>query len=194
MEKKFNLNGNDVSFKNRFIYDIKTLIVLINSLKGVGKKIVLTSGSFDLLHIGHAQYLEKAKEKGDVLVVGIDDDEKVRNRKGKGRPVVPEDERFKMLAHLRSVDIIVPKKVNSQKFFLLKTIKPDILIISESTNHPKEKIDEMKKYCSEVIMLPPQSTTSTSAKVRLLFTQGAQKFAEKIKKAADELLEDLTKK
>ena len=187
-----NLYGNGVNFKDRFIGDLDILSRLVNSLKESGKKIILTSGSFDLLHIGHAQYLMKAKEVGDILVVGIDDDEKVRKRKGSGRPVVPEKERFKMLAHLRGVDIIAPKRVNDPELFLLKTIRPDVLIVSETTNHSNEKIQEMRKYCGEIKILPPQSTTSTSAKVRLLFIQGAQKFAEKAKKAIDELLIDLT--
>lgn len=189
---KDQLFGNAPCFGDRFISDTEHLKNLISTLKKEGKKIVLTSGSWDLLHIGHAQYLMRAKEKGDVLIVGVDDDEKVKQRKGPNRPIVPQEERFKMLSHLRYVDVIVPKPKGLHKFSLLKLVKPDVLVISETTKHSEDKIREMESYCGRIELLPPQSTTSTSAKVRLLFTQGVHKFGEEAKKAIDKLIKDLT--
>ena len=188
MKKIQTVFENEANFSERFISDYKQLSGLVVKWKKQGLKIVLTSGSFDLLHIGHAQYLSEAKKCGDVLVVGVDNDEKVRKRKGPYRPVVSEDERFKMLMHLRSVDIVVPKGLRQSSLYLLRTMRPDILVISETTNHSSKKLKMMEGLCGEIILLPPQATTSTSAKVRLLFTQGAQQFAEKITQAINDLL------
>ncbi len=69
-----------------------------------GKRLVLTNGTFDLLHVGHVRYLQAARELGDVLVVGINSDSSVRGYKGPGRPVVPQDERAEIIAALRCVD------------------------------------------------------------------------------------------
>ena len=69
-----------------------------------GLRLVLTNGTFDLLHIGHVRYLEAARAKGDLLVVGINSDASVRGYKGPGRPVVPQDERAELVAALRCVD------------------------------------------------------------------------------------------
>jgi len=74
--------GDSTSFEHRYISDHDKLSELVGYWKKLGLRIVLTSGTFDLFHIGHAQYLEKAKALGDVLIVGVDSDEKVRKRKG----------------------------------------------------------------------------------------------------------------
>src|SRR5688572_3071996 len=66
-------------------------------------KVVLTQGTYDLVHIGHARYFQKAKSYGDFLIVGVDSDEKVKVRKGPDRPVVPEDERLEMLTYLKPI-------------------------------------------------------------------------------------------
>ncbi len=192
MKKNGEVFGNGVDFSNRFIDDYEKLAKMVVDWKWQNQRIVLTSGSFDLLHIGHAQYLTEAKKNGDILVVGIDDDEKTKARKGLNRPVVPEDERFRMLAHLRSVDVIVPKGLGQSSLYLLQTVQPDVLIISETTKHSEEKIKKMEKFCGEIKMLPPQATTSTSAKIRKLFTQGVSDFAEKATKAINGLLREMT--
>src|SRR5436190_23795526 len=72
--------------------------------RGAGLRVVLTNGTFDLLHIGHVRYLEAARALGDLLVVGINSDASVRGYKGPGRPVVPQDERAEIVAALRCVD------------------------------------------------------------------------------------------
>jgi rfaE bifunctional protein nucleotidyltransferase chain/domain len=71
-----------------------------------GKRLVLTNGTFDVLHVGHVRYLEAARALGDVLVVGLNSDASVRGYKGPGRPVVPQDERAEILAALRCVDYV----------------------------------------------------------------------------------------
>lgn len=160
--------GDTTSFEHRYIPDHDRLAELVGYWKKLGLKIVLTSGTFDLFHIGHAQYLEKAKALGDVLIVGVDSDEKVRERKGPGRPIVPEHERVLILAHCRHADVITLKHTSDGSNNLIKVVSPDILVVSKSTKHKDGEVDEKAQYCGEIILLEPQSETSTSAKLRLI--------------------------
>src|SRR5579872_1520133 len=83
-----------------------------------GERIVFTNGCFDILHVGHARYLAQARSRGDLLVVGVNSDASVRALKGPLRPLVPEEERAEMLAHLASVDYVC----------LFDELRPDALI------------------------------------------------------------------
>lgn len=91
------------------------------------KKVVFTNGCFDLMHAGHATYLEVAKTKGDVLVVGLNDDESIRRLKGPGRPIQSLKERAKLLASLESVDIVIPFSEDTP-LTLIECLDPDILV------------------------------------------------------------------
>src|SRR5690348_2688450 len=86
------------------IFSAAEVVEKVSALRVLKQKIVLTSGTYDIIHIGHANYLEKARAFGDFLIVGVDSDKKVQKRKGPDRPIVPQDERLLMLAHLRHVD------------------------------------------------------------------------------------------
>ncbi len=160
--------GDKTSLDHRYIADHDELKESVELWKRLGLKIVLTSGTFDLFHIGHAQYLEKAKELGDVLVVGVDSDARVKKRKGPERPVVPENERVLILAHVRHVDVITLKNLDDESNHLIKLIRPDVLVVSESTKHDSQEVDEKSQYCGEIVVLEPQAATSTSAKLRLI--------------------------
>jgi rfaE bifunctional protein nucleotidyltransferase chain/domain len=72
-----------------------------------GKKVVLTNGCFDILHVGHVRYLEGARKLGDALVVAINSDRSVRYLKGDGRPILKEAERVALVSALRCVDHVV---------------------------------------------------------------------------------------
>ena len=76
-------------------------------LKEAGRRIAFANGHFDLLHVGHLRYLQGAREQGDVLVVGINDDGSVRRLKGPGRPIMPAEERAELVAALEPVDLVV---------------------------------------------------------------------------------------
>ena len=95
-----------VNVKARYYTDFSELQAVAEALREGGSRVVLTQGVYDLLHVGHAQYLSKAKAEGDILIVGVDSDDLTRLRKGDGRPVVPQDERTDMLLHLRDVDMV----------------------------------------------------------------------------------------
>ena len=160
--------GDKTSFDERYIPDHQKLEELVGYWKKLGLRIVLTSGTFDLFHIGHAQYLEKAKELGDILIVGVDSDAKVRDRKGPDRPVVPENERVLIVSHCRHADVITLKGANDGSNHLIRLVQPDVLVVSKSTKHKDTAVDEKAELCGEIIVLEPQSETSTSAKLRLI--------------------------
>lgn len=177
--------GNGSSPEARFVANQAKLGEYVEALRTLQQRIVLTSGTFDLLHVGHAKYLEVAKSYGDVLVVGVDSDEKVRARKGPDRPVVPEEERINMLAHLRSVDIITIKQPDDPRWSLIKSVKPDTLIVTQET-YDDEIIEELEEICGKVVVLEPQATTSTSAQIRRLQIG----FYGKVEKPIELLLEE----
>lgn len=99
---------------------------LLSRLRGKGKKIVFTNGCFDILHVGHTDYLSKAKVLGDILVVGLNSDSSVKKIKGPGRPINKEKNRAKVLASLYFVDYITIFKEATPEA-LIKELRPDIL-------------------------------------------------------------------
>ena len=184
--KRYSTNGGifgiNSNFKDRFVPDYKRLKVLVDHCKGIGLKIVLTQGTYDMVHIGHARYFEEAKKHGDLLVVGVDSDKKVRARKGPDRPLVPQAERLEMVTHLRPVDIVTVKELNMPRWHLIKTVEPDVLIVTDETvkKYGKQKMKEMNKFCGEILVLEPMATTSTSAKIRRLQLKLAKRFEKAI--------------
>ncbi len=174
---------------NKILTDYQRLKPILEKLRKEGKKIVLTQGSWDLVHVGHARYLAEAAKHGDVLIVGTDSDEKIRKRKGQGRPVVPQEERLEMLTYFRSVDYVVLKPVEAEKFSLIKLVRPDVLIVIKD-NYSDEKLKEVEKHCGEVTVLPRMATTSTSAKLRSVQIGQAKKMETKLIKAIEGVLEE----
>ncbi len=179
---------------HKIITDYKKVTPLIDKYRKEGKKIVLTSGSFDMLHIGHCRYLCDARKFGDVLFVGVDSDEKIRSRKGPDRPVVPEDERVEMLTYIEDVDHVVLKNLGQPKWQLIKLIKPDVLIAIEET-YSKERLEKIKEFCGEIKILGRRATTSTSAKIRLVQIGAEKKITKTISNrlisTMEQMLEEL---
>ncbi len=174
--------GTESNSDQRFIRDLSVLDKVVKQLKKKGKKIVLTQGVWDLIHEGHARYLEAAKSLGDILVVGLDSDALTRLRKGPNRPIVPERERVQMLTHLRHVDIVAIRDVDHDIGHLVRLVRPDVLVTSTSTADFKEdlKAGTYKDVCKKIVTLPPQATTHTSARVRNLTIEGAEKLADEV--------------
>lgn len=182
--------GDESNFKDRFFSDYKSVKHLVGHMKGLGCKVILTQGTYDMVHIGHARYLEEARRQGDFLIVGVDSDEKVRSRKGPDRPVVPEGERLEMLTHLRCVDAVFLKGMKDPKWNLIKTVRPDVLVATKET-YSEKQITELKKYCGDVLVLVPQATTSTSAKIRLLQLGTAKKVEQALSAKLIKTIEDV---
>jgi len=104
------------------------LVGLLDEIRREGRRIVFTNGCFDLLHVGHIRYLQKAKELGDVLIVGLNSDDSVHSLgKGPGRPVIPESQRAEMVAALHCVDV-VSMFHEPDPLLLIQTIQPHVLV------------------------------------------------------------------
>ena len=98
---------------------------VLSELKKEGKKLVFTNGCFDLLHVGHARYLEKSKALGDLLIVGLNSDSSVKELKGESRPINNENDRAELLASLKFVDyVVIFNELTAVE--ILKKVKPDI--------------------------------------------------------------------
>lgn len=141
---------------------------IILALKKRGKKVVFTNGCFDLLHYGHVKYLEDAKRKGDILVVGINSDASVRRIKGTKRPIINEQDRLKIIAALESVDYVVLFKEDTP-FNIINLLRPDILI--KGADWDKDKIvgrDIILRYGGRVAtirLIKGRSTTNFIRKI-----------------------------
>lgn len=107
------------------ILKIDRLANVLNEVRG-HKKIVFTNGCFDLVHLGHIDYLEKSKALGDILVVGLNSDKSINRIKGEHRPIIDEVSRARLLAALQFVDYVVLFDEDTP-IELIKSIKPDIL-------------------------------------------------------------------
>ena len=113
--------------KNQKQYSLTALQKKVRALQRQGKKIVLTNGCFDLLHVGHVRYLTAARGLGDALIVAVNSDASVRRLKGITRPIVAQKERLEVLAALACVDYLIlfggktPKKI-------IASVGPDILV------------------------------------------------------------------
>jgi D-beta-D-heptose 7-phosphate kinase/D-beta-D-heptose 1-phosphate adenosyltransferase len=164
----------------RVVKDYARVESLITAIKSRGDKVVLTSGSFDLLHQGHSMYLEAARQLGDFLVVGVDSDEKIRRRKGVTRPAVPEDERLRMVTHQRGVGLVALKNADDDHWALIRAVRPDVLVATEETYSPEE-ISELESHCcGRVEVLRRMATISTSARLRLVYLDLAATLADRL--------------
>lgn len=105
----------------------KDLSNLILKWREKNQKIVFTNGCFDLLHLGHVDYLAKAKDLGDRLIIGVNTDSSVKCLKGDNRPLQDENSRLHILAALHSVDAVVLFDEDTP-YELIKKIQPDVLV------------------------------------------------------------------
>ena len=127
-----------------------------------GRRIVLTNGCFDLLHVGHVRLLARAKSEGDLLFVALNDDASVRRLKGEGRPLVPIEDRLELLAALRSVDVAFPFGEDTP-LEVIGELRPDVLV--KGADYPMEEIvgaDLVQSWGGRVVRAPlAQGRSST---------------------------------
>jgi D-glycero-beta-D-manno-heptose 1-phosphate adenylyltransferase len=154
------------NFELRFVEDYQRIIAIVAALRTLGLKVVLTSGSFDIIHEGHSMYLEAARRFGDFLIVGLDSDEKIQARKGPHRPAVPQMERLRMVTHQRGVGLVTLKHLHHGRWALIKAVRPDVLVATEDTYSPREIAELEESYCGRVEVLERMATVSTSARLR----------------------------
>lgn len=183
------------NINQRYVPNYKDLDKIVRTFKQMGYRVVLTQGVYDLIHEGHAAYLETAKSRGDVLIVGVDSDELTRIRKGPERPIVPQEERLKMLVHLRHVDIVTLREARHDIGYLIRLVRPDVLVVSKSTtDFTHEMAKEYTPFCGTIVSLPPQAITSTSARIRNLTIGSAEKLAREVSLLTQKFLNKIRQK
>lgn len=119
--------GRHLSDADLKIKSCETLRLLLEGERQRGKKIVFTNGCFDLLHVGHVKYLQKARSLGDVLVLGLNSDASIRRLKGEKRPLIGEEERAHLMAALKCIDYVVVFDEDTP-LQLIEALRPDILV------------------------------------------------------------------
>jgi len=115
-----------IDTKNK-ILDSHQAAVVINNWKAENKKVVFTNGCFDIVHLGHVDYLEKARNLGDRLVLGLNTDASVSRIKGPSRPIVDQNSRARVMASLEFVDLVVLFDQETP-YELIGALIPDILV------------------------------------------------------------------
>ena len=134
--------------------------------RGRGKKVVFTNGCFDLLHFGHARYLEEARRYGDVLVVAVNSDASVRRLKGRGRPVINENDRAGLIASLQSVDYVLIFREDTP-LKVIRGLAPDVLV--KGADWEKSGIvggECVRRGGGRVVTIPLLKGRSTSKLIR----------------------------
>ncbi len=150
---------NELSGK---IKDVELLVGILNEHRKKNDKIVFTNGCFDILHIGHIEYLKFARKQGDILVIGLNTDRSVRSLKGPTRPFVSELERAKMLAALEDVTYVVLFDEQTP-LHLISAIKPDVLVKGEDWRNAGAVGSEIvESYGGKVVFAPLVEGISTT--------------------------------
>lgn len=149
----------------------KQAVARRQELAAVGKTLVFTNGHFDLLHVGHLDYLEKARALGDALFVGLNDDEATRRLKGPGRPLVPAVERARLLAALMPVTGVIIFSDDTADD-LIRLLRPDVYVKGGDYAHKllpeRPTVEALGGRVALIDFLPGHSTSDLIARVRSL--------------------------
>jgi rfaE bifunctional protein nucleotidyltransferase chain/domain len=140
--------------KNKIFNNIHDFKSTLDDWKNEGYQLVFTNGCFDILHAGHLDYLFKAADLGEKLIIGLNADVSVKMLKGESRPIIAEDTRAMKLAAMQFVDAVILFK-DETPLELIKGILPDI--ITKGGDYKAEDIvgyNEVKENGGEVIILP----------------------------------------
>lgn len=138
---------------------------IVKHHKNGGKQIVFTNGCFDILHSGHVNYLKAAKAKGDILVVGLNNDESIKRLKGAQRPINALQDRIEVLAELSCIDYIIPfgKQGDDTPLKLIAKVKPHVFVKGGDYQYkylPEEAL--LKSLNCEIVFIPLVANKSTS--------------------------------
>jgi D-beta-D-heptose 7-phosphate kinase/D-beta-D-heptose 1-phosphate adenosyltransferase len=158
------VNDRRLRFQEKII-PLETLPAWRARLRTAGKKLVVTNGCFDLLHVGHVTYLEMARSQGDALLVGLNSDSSVQKLKGAGRPLNPENDRAAVLAALQAVDgVCIFPDLRATGFLALA--QPDIYV--KGGDYTLQTIDQDERRAVEsaggtIIFIPFVPGKSTAA-------------------------------
>jgi D-beta-D-heptose 7-phosphate kinase/D-beta-D-heptose 1-phosphate adenosyltransferase len=184
----------DLGTERRIVASLEEMAEIAQHLRGLGNTVVLTSGSFDLIHLGHVKYLERAKECGDFLAVGVDCDAKIRRRKGEDRPMVPEGERLQMLAYQRPVDLVYLKREEDERWALIKATCPDVLVLTADHSYDEEELRQLGEHCGEIKVLPRQASVTTSERIRQMYMHMGDRLGPKLAEVLPGLIDSVLKR
>ena len=150
------------------IKSLDEIVKIRTQLKNEGKKVVFTNGVFDILHAGHVDYLAKAKQCGDALILALNSDASVKRIKGEKKPIVPQNERAFILSNLKSVDyVMLFEEDTPQK--LIDILLPDILV--KGADWPidqiigRETVEKNGGEVKRIEFVSQQSTTNIIKKI-----------------------------
>ncbi|MCG5529756.1 bifunctional D-glycero-beta-D-manno-heptose-7-phosphate kinase/D-glycero-beta-D-manno-heptose 1-phosphate adenylyltransferase HldE [Halorhodospira halochloris] len=158
--------------EDRGVSDETSLLAAVAESRAAGETIVMTNGCFDLLHAGHVDYLKRAKQLGDRLVVAINADHSVRQLKGPTRPILPLEQRMAVVAALEAVDWVVPFSEETPER-LIATLLPDVLV--KGDDYCPEQIAGAKAVTAaggKVQTLPLLAGSSSSSIIAKIIQQG----------------------
>lgn len=146
-------------------YTIESIAPICTKLYAEGKKVVLATGFFDLLHSEHVSFLQKAKKAGDILIVAVESDERARSLKGEGRPIDMQDDRCQKVGVYADYVIALSSDFDNFEAYdsLMSAIRPHVYAVSSHTSHQKNKAFLAEKYGGHLVVVhdhnPDISTT-----------------------------------
>jgi len=149
--------------KDKIYNDREVLASTVQNWKEFNDRVVFTNGCFDILHLGHMDYLAKAAELGDRLIIGVNTDRSVEELKGENRPIINEDTRLFKLASLVFVDAVILFNEDTP-LNLINGLKPDVLV--KGGDYTQDTIvgaELVKSLGGDVVIVPFLEGHSTSS-------------------------------
>lgn len=146
------------------IKDFEQIGRIAKRLRAQGRKIIFTNGCFDILHRGHATYLQKAKELGDILILGLNSDESIKRLKGEDRPINNLEDRAFLIGALESIDFVVPFTEDTP-YELIKLIEPNILVKGADYEGKKVVGSDIADEVQLIEFVAGKSTTNLIEKI-----------------------------
>lgn len=151
------------------VLSLSEAVLLRNAYADTGRTVVFTNGHFDLLHIGHVQYLQAARKLGDALIVGINGDESTRRLKGAGRPFTPANERAALIDALKPVTAAVVFEEDTANA-VIEILRPDVYVkggdYHDKPLPERELVENLGGRIVLIDLVPERSTTALIARIR----------------------------
>jgi rfaE bifunctional protein nucleotidyltransferase chain/domain len=166
----WNMSTPELSGK---VLSVEEAVAWREALRKAGRRVVFTNGCFDVLHAGHVEYLQWAREQGDALVLGLNSDSSVRALKGERRPLVPFADRAIILSGLRAVDAVVQFSERTPEV-LLEKIRPDVHV--KSAQYKEDELPErtvVLQNGGEIRLAPHMAGRSTTDIIAEIITRYA---------------------